>query len=164
MPSFQEVRQAIFNKTEAIRSSISPSSERGKYVNLMADGLRAGGRLWQGVCLATVRHFLFWGIIQMPSQTSADIAEALAIAVRELVARGFTCRGVVTDNAASEKMALNAKATASLQRLTGRCLIRVPCFNHTLNLRIRDIMHKCTPGGNRVGDLHTIIDILPKNK
>jgi hypothetical protein len=76
-----------------------------------------------------MRRLLFWGIIQMPSQTSADIAEALATVVREPVARGFTCCGVVTDNPANEKKVLDAKATGSLQSLTGICLIRVPCFS-----------------------------------
>jgi hypothetical protein len=46
MPSFQELGQAIIQKADAVRSSISPTSEHGKYVSLMADGVRAGRRLW----------------------------------------------------------------------------------------------------------------------
>jgi hypothetical protein len=130
----------IINKADAIRSSISPISEHRKYVSLMAVGVRAGGRPWQGVCLATTQRFLFWGIIQILSQTSTDIAEALAIVIRGLAARGFTCCGVVTDNAATEKKELKVKSAASSQSPRGTYRIRVPCFNHTLNLGIPDIM------------------------
>jgi hypothetical protein len=164
MLAFQELRQAIINKADPIRSLISPTSEHGKYVSLMADGVRAGRRLWQGVCRATMPWFLFWRVIQIPSQTSADTAEGLAIVVRELVVRGFACCGVVFDNAANEKKALNAKTAASLQRFTGTCLIPVPCFSHTLNLGIQHIMHKCIPGRDPVEGLRTMIHIFPKNK
>jgi hypothetical protein len=125
MPSLPELRRTIIKKADAVRSLICPTSENGRYVSLMADGVRAGGRLWQGICVATMRRFVFWRIIQFPSQTSADIAEALAIVIRELVERGFTCCGVVTDNAAIEKLALDARAADSLQIRTGTCLIRV---------------------------------------
>jgi hypothetical protein len=69
----------------------------------MADGVKAGGRPWQGVCLATTRRFLFWRIIPLPPKTSAAVAEGFAIVIHELKNRGFTCRGVVTDNASNEK-------------------------------------------------------------
>jgi hypothetical protein len=84
--------------------------------------------------------------------------------VRDFVAQGFTGCDVVIDNGANEKKALNAKAAASLQSLTGTYLIRVPYFSQRLNLGIQDIMHKCFLGSDRVGHLHTIIGVLPKGK
>jgi hypothetical protein len=100
----------------------------------------------------------------MPSSISTDIAKTLAIVVRELAARGFTCYGVVIDSSASEKKAFDAKAAASVQSLTGTCLIRVTCLSHTINRGIQDIMHKSIPGSDLVGRLRTIINVLPKDK
>jgi cell division septal protein FtsQ len=62
-----------------------------------------------------MKRFLFWRIIQFPNQMSAAIAERLAVAVREVNHRGFTCCGIVTDSTSNEKHALHAK---SVQHLT----------------------------------------------
>jgi hypothetical protein len=107
MPLLPEFRRTLIEAAEANRRVITPVSEGGRFVSLMADGVKAGGRLWQGLCLATTRRFLFWRIIQFPAQTSAAIAEGLAIVIRELTNRGFTCGRVVTDNASNEKRALD---------------------------------------------------------
>jgi hypothetical protein len=71
----------------------------------MADGVNAGDRLWEGICLATTKRCLFWHIIQLLDQTSVVIAEGLAVAVRKLNNRGFTCCGIVTNSASNEKRA-----------------------------------------------------------
>jgi hypothetical protein len=70
-----------------------------------------------------MRRFVFSRIIQFPSQTSADIAEALAVVIREPVERGFTCCGVVTENAANEKRALDAHTADFWQSRMRTCLI-----------------------------------------
>jgi hypothetical protein len=133
MPSLSEFRRTLIEAAEANRRVSMPVSEGGRYVSLMADRMKVGGRLWQGVCLATTRRFLFWRIIQLRAQTSAAIAESLAIVIRELTNRGFTCCGVATDNASNETRALDSTAANSLQQTTRTCLIRVPCLSHKLN-------------------------------
>jgi hypothetical protein len=111
-----------------------------------------------------MRRFVFWRIIHLPSQTSADTADALAIVIRELVERGLTCCGVIIDHAANEKRALDARTADSWQSRTRTCLIRVACLSHTLNLGIQDIIRQCVPGCDPIADRHTIIDALPKDK
>jgi hypothetical protein len=64
MPSFPELRSTIIEKADAIRALSRPTSENGHDMSLMADGVRAGGWLWQGICIATMRRFVFWRIIQ----------------------------------------------------------------------------------------------------
>jgi hypothetical protein len=159
MLSLPEFRGILIEAAEANRRVITPVSESGRDVSLMADGVKAGGRLWQRFSLATMRRFLFCCIIQLSAQTSAVLAEVLAIVIRELTNRGFTRCGAVTANASNEKRTLDLTAANSLQQVTQTCLIQVPCLSHTLNLGLQDLLRECVSGCGPLADLRSIIDV-----
>jgi hypothetical protein len=68
----------------------------------MADEVQKAGRIWLGVCLATVENLYFWSLVDETDEKSATIADALAETVRDRQNRGFTVCSIVTDHASNE--------------------------------------------------------------
>jgi hypothetical protein len=97
----------------------------------MADGLRRAGRIWPGICLATVENLYFWRLVDETDQKSTTIADTLAEVVRDLQNRGFTVCSIVTDNASNECAAFNPAIATSIQHRTGVAVIRTTCLSHT---------------------------------
>jgi hypothetical protein len=161
IPTVSQLRVAIIDRANRIRSAFTPESQSSRYVNLLADGIRKIGHIWLGVCLYIEQKFHFWRILEMPNQTANSIAERLAEVVRELNAKGFIVTSVVTDNASSEKSALNEEHISSVQRLTGVFVFRTPCLSHSANLALQECFHDCFPSRNIYSDMQKIYDSLP---
>jgi hypothetical protein len=108
-----------------MRDAITPETEGGKDLSLLADCVSGGNRLWFGLCLATDRRFLVWRTVQIADEKAATLAAALAREIEPLRSRGFVVCGVVTDNASNQKRALDPRAADSLQRTTKTCVIGI---------------------------------------
>jgi hypothetical protein len=139
------VRTAIIRRAEEIRAKITPQTEYGHYVSLMADGARDAWRIWFGLCLSTAQYLPFWRVMSEPDQRAITIATRLADIVRELRVKGFIVMTIVTDNAANEQCALRPEWLHAVQQQTNVPLFRTPCLSHTINLAIHDFLEKGFP-------------------
>jgi hypothetical protein len=95
-PNAHQLRAAILRRVLTLRQSVTVVTSSSPFMRLMVDGIRKAGRLWRGICLATVENLCFWRLVDDTDQKSATIADVLAGTVRDLQDGGFTVCSIFT--------------------------------------------------------------------
>jgi hypothetical protein len=138
IPTGPQLRQAIIDKAEAIRSAITAESEGSPFVTLLVDAATAARRLWHASVIVTAKRVHFWRLHEIPNKETEAIAASISAAITELTTHRLRVVAVVTDNGSDEVAALNPQDHKSIQRMLHRHVLRIPCFSHGTNLAISD--------------------------